>query len=503
MALQNLIIRTDASTQIGTGHVMRCLALSQAWQERGGEVIFVLANKSSVLENRLLLEGMQVVYLSVETGSPEDAKQTVDFARRFNAEWAVVDGYQFGAEYQKIIKNSGLNLLFIDDYGHADHYYADLVLNQNISANIDLYPSREIYTKLLLGTQYILLRREFWQWRGWQRETKAIARKLLVTFGGSDPDNVTLKVIQALQQVNIDDLEVIVVVGASNPHHEILQKEIADSNLIISLKQNVHNMPELMAWADIAIAAGGSTSWELAFMGLPSLVISLADNQIAIAEHLGKYGLVTNLGWYEDISTEQIAAEIVQLSQMPSIRLKKSKIGKELVDGKGCERAIVEIQGATLKLRKVHKGDRQLLWEWVNEPQVRAVSFSSELIGWEDHVQWFVSKLRDPNSQIYIATDVNDFPIGQVRFDIFDNEAIISISIAQPFRHQGYGHKIIQLAVAQIHQDEGIKIVHAYIKSNNQSSIGAFRKAGFKYKQDIITQENSAIQLSLDIENNQ
>ena len=97
MALQNLIIRTDASTQIGTGHVMRCLALSQAWQERGGEVIFVLANKSSVLENRLLLEGMQVVYLSVETGSPEDAKQTVDFARRFNAEWAVVDGYQFGA----------------------------------------------------------------------------------------------------------------------------------------------------------------------------------------------------------------------------------------------------------------------------------------------------------------------------------------------------------------------------------------------------------------------
>lgn len=339
----NLTIRADASVQIGTGHVMRCLALAQAWQEHGGQTTFILANKSSALEDLLLLEGMQVVYSSVEVGSPEDAKQTVDFARRFNAEWAVVDGYQFGAEYQKIIKNSGLNLLFIDDYGHADHYYADLVLNQNISANIDLYPSREIYTKLLLGTQYILLRREFWQWQGWQRETKAISRKLLVTFGGSDPDNVTLKVIQALQQVNIDDLEVIVVVGASNPHHEILQKEIADSNLIISLKQNVHNMPELMAWADIAIAAGGSTSWELAFMGLPSLVISLADNQIAIAEKLNIHQIIDYLGWHEQIQIKQISQAVQEFIGDRAKREQMTIRGKKLVDGKGGQRAIADM----------------------------------------------------------------------------------------------------------------------------------------------------------------
>jgi len=339
----NLIIRSDASVQIGTGHVMRCLALAQVWQEQGGQAIFLFANKFAALENRLLLEGMQVVYLSIEAGSPEDAKQTGDFARKFNTQWIVVDGYQFGAEYQKIIKNLGLNLLFIDDYGHAEHYYADLVLNQNISAHVDLYPNCEAYTKLLLGTQYILLRQEFWQWRDWQRETKAISNNLLITLGGSDPDNVTLNVLQALRLIRSTNLEIIIVIGGSNPHFEILENEIADSNLIISLKQNVQNMPELMAWADIAIAASGSTSWELAFMGLPSLVISLADNQKAIAEKLNEYQIIDYLGWYEQIQIKQINQAVQELIGDRAKREKMSLKGRKLVDGNGGQLVIAEM----------------------------------------------------------------------------------------------------------------------------------------------------------------
>jgi len=346
--MKPLLIRADASIDIGTGHVMRCLALAQSWQEQGGQAIFVFANKSAALEDRLLLEGMQVIYLSVEAGSSEDAKQTGDFARKFNTQWIVVDGYQFGTEYQKNIKNFGLNLLFIDDYGHADHYYADLVLNQNISANIDLYPSREIYTKLLLGTQYILLRREFWQWRGWQRETKAIANNLLITLGGSDPDNVTLKVLQALRLIRSNNLEIIIVIGGSNPHFEILQNKIADSNLIISLKQNVHNMPELMAWADLAISAGGSTCWELAFMGLPSIVITLADNQIAIAEHLGKVKMAVNLGWHEKIATEDLATSISKLLRSNNLRKNMSQLGQILIDGFGSNKVTSKMGELTI-----------------------------------------------------------------------------------------------------------------------------------------------------------
>jgi UDP-2,4-diacetamido-2,4,6-trideoxy-beta-L-altropyranose hydrolase len=330
----NILIRADASTEIGAGHVMRCLALAQGWQYQGEQVTFVLANKSPTTADKLLFEGMQVVYLSVVAGSNEDARQTADFAQQFAAQWLIVDGYHFGADYQQAIKDLGINLLFIDDYGHADYYYANLVLNQNISANQDLYTNREPYTKLLLGTKYTLLRRDFWRWRDWQRVIQPIASKLLVTLGGSDPDNVTLKVIQALQLLN-NDLEVIVVIGGSNPNYEVLQREITDSRITISLQRNVDNMPELMAWADIAIAAGGSTSWELAFMGLPSIVITLADNQIAIAAELAARNLVVHLGWHQQITLEQIGLVVEELIDKPNQREEMSKKGRELVDGNG------------------------------------------------------------------------------------------------------------------------------------------------------------------------
>ena len=201
-----LVVRADASTQIGTGHVMRCLALAQAWQDVSSDVIFIMATKTPAIEARLKSEGMEVVYIPVQIGSVEDARETINLTRKFDTDWIVVDGYSFGGDYQKIIKDDGLRLLMIDDYGHAEHYYGDIVLNQNISADEKLYVNREPYTQLLLGVKYTLLRREFWQWRGWKREIPIVARKVLVTLGGSDPDNVTLKVIQALQLVKSDGL---------------------------------------------------------------------------------------------------------------------------------------------------------------------------------------------------------------------------------------------------------------------------------------------------------
>ncbi|NYT10684.1 MAG: UDP-2,4-diacetamido-2,4,6-trideoxy-beta-L-altropyranose hydrolase, partial [Methanosarcinales archaeon] len=236
---RTLVIRADASTRIGTGHVMRCLALAQAWQDSGRRAVFAMGMGSPVLVDRLTFEGMEVFHLSAEPGSTEDAEQTADLAQSMGSDWVVVDGYHFGSDYQRIIKESGLRLLFIDDNGHVCHYYADIVLNQNLHANEDLYRNREPYTKLLLGTQYVLLRREFWPWRSWKRDIPEVARKLLVTLGGSDPDNVTLKVIQVLQQ--IEQLETVVVIGGSNLHYEELSSAL-ESNGSTDLKKDVKNM---------------------------------------------------------------------------------------------------------------------------------------------------------------------------------------------------------------------------------------------------------------------
>lgn len=329
----NLLIRADASIQMGTGHVMRCLALAQAWIAEGGKVTFLMCQGASKLEARLESEGIEIKHLLAIPGSMDDAQETAKTATVRGASWVVLDGYQFNGGYQRLLKDLGLCLLCLDDYGHAEHYYADLVLNQNISACEEIYSNRESYTKLLLGTKFSLLRQEFLSWRGWQRKSPTVAQKVLVTLGGADPDNVTLQVIQALQLIQIEGLEAIVVLGGSNPHYGQIQLATQASKINITLHRNVTDMSELMAWADMAISAGGSTNWELALMGLPSLIISLADNQTPNAIEMGAQGIVSYLGWHQHITSTEIIRAIETMAYDRQRRERMSQEGQKLVDG--------------------------------------------------------------------------------------------------------------------------------------------------------------------------
>lgn len=338
MVSQPLFIRADASTQIGTGHVMRCLALAQTWQDAGGQAHFAAAELPDGLAARLAAEGMTLHRLDVAPGSPDDAAQTAALAQRLGASWVVEDGYHFGTDYQHAVKEAGLRLLAIDDYGHADHYVADLVLNQNISADASLYASREPATQLLLGTDYTLLRREFKRWRGWQRMIPDVARNVLVTMGGSDPNNVTDKVIEALAQAPADEMEAIIVVGSSNPQQQTLTESIERSGVPLRLLHDVADMPELMAWADLAITAGGSTCWELAFMGTPGIILVLAANQAESSRLLGDRQVFVNLGDSELLSAEDIRGAWRSLSASREMRQALSQECIGLVDGQGVGR---------------------------------------------------------------------------------------------------------------------------------------------------------------------
>jgi UDP-2,4-diacetamido-2,4,6-trideoxy-beta-L-altropyranose hydrolase len=335
-----LLFRVDASTQIGTGHVMRCLALAQAWQEFGGEAHFATANLPKVLEERLTAENLTLHQLDVLPGSEEDAKQFAALAKELGGRRLVIDGYHFDSKYQKSLKNAGYNLLFWDDNGHANHYFADFVINQNIHAEPSLYLSREPYTQLLLGTKYAVLRKEFWSWRNWERAIPEKAKNILVTMGGSDPDNVTLRVIEALIDIQNEDLQVIVVVGGSNPHHASLQTAVVGSGDWIQLERNVSDMPALMAWADVAISAAGTTSWELLFMGLPALLVVLAENQERGASFLHKEGASINLGSGKNIISTTLAMNLSSLVVNRQLREDMSLKGTHLVDGYGVQRVI-------------------------------------------------------------------------------------------------------------------------------------------------------------------
>jgi len=473
-----LLIRADASTQIGSGHVMRCLALAQAWQDQGGSVAFV-ADVPETLHTRLGAEGMTVYALSAAAGSDADAHQLSDLARQINTRHVVVDGYQFGADYQRWLKGAGLRLLVLDDNGEAQHYHADLVLNQNIHASETFYVSRESYTRLLLGTRYALLRREFWSWRGWQRDIPDVARKVLVTMGGSDPDNVTLTVLRALEQVQLSNLHVKVVVGGSNPHYEMLQTTARHSLHRVELARDVNDMPARMAWADVAVSAGGSTCWELAFLGLPGAIIILTENQRAASEHLAAQNAAVNLGWHTDLDAVSIAARLTALMIGADQRRAMSAQCRELVDSHGGERVVKALRQSPLSLRPVGLLDRELLWRWANDPAVRQSAFNTAPIAWEDHVRWFDQKLGDKNTVIFIVEQEAGDAVGQVRFQIRDHEAEISISVSAEFRGRGYGLYMLRQALDAVAEVRDLTRVNAYIKPENTVSRSLFDRAGF------------------------
>lgn len=322
---------------------MRCVALAQAWQDNGGHAQFATVAASPGLRKRLGTEGIDILNIMAEPGSSADAAETASHARNFAAHWVVLDGYHFGADYQKVLKDAGCQLLVVDDHAHAAHYHADLVVNQNLHAVEDLYVNRDAHTHLLLGSRYALLRREFHRYRNLRREASPVAAKLLVTLGGSDPDNTTLRVIEALHQVRAQDLEVVIVAGAGNPHLQSLEASVAQSMGRFQLRTNVTDMAEFMAWADIAVAAAGSTSWELAFMGLPSVMLIIAENQRAIAERLAAAGACVNLGWHATVTGAAIAKAVGDLLGRADRRTALQNNLRSLVDGHGAERILAAL----------------------------------------------------------------------------------------------------------------------------------------------------------------
>src|SRR5258708_5663820 len=333
-----------------------------------------MAEATPAVRARLVAESWEVVSIVHGAGTREDWGETIALARLQHAEWVVVDGYQFTTDYQQALKAAGLKILFLDDYGHASHYSADVVLNQNIGADEELYAKREPKTRLLLGPRYSLLRREFSAWREWEREIPPVARRVLVTMGGSDPQNVTARVIEALSATRLEGFESVIVAGGSNPRCNSLQ-DLANqaqqqSGAKITVRKDVSNMPELMAWADVAISAAGSTCWELCLLGLPSLLIDVAPNQTALAGDLGRLGCAVHLGDARGVSAAKLSAELERVMRSADLRRSLSLAARKLVDGFGAKRVISVMRGSgEIYLRRAGASDTRLLWGRANDPE--------------------------------------------------------------------------------------------------------------------------------------
>ena len=300
----NIAFRVDASSQIGTGHFMRCLTLADVLSQRGAQIRFISLHLLEHLQGLLLNRGYEFMMLESQanenvddlvhshwlgTTQQYDADEALQLLSDRIWDWLVVDHYALDARWESKLRQIVKTILVIDDIADRLHD-CDILLDQNYYADMDSRYTGKVPTdcRLLLGPHYALLRDEFRQWRQQVKPRTGPVKKILVFFGGVDADNFTGLTIEALAGLGSCGLQIDVVIGAQHPYRE--QIESACSEYMFSCYVQTNRMAEFMAKADLAIGAGGSATWERCCLGLPAIVFSLADNQRDIVKGLDLIG---------------------------------------------------------------------------------------------------------------------------------------------------------------------------------------------------------------------
>lgn len=333
----NIVIRTDASIEIGTGHVMRCLTLAKQLKRHGAEVTFVCCEFEGNSISYLQGEGIDVAVLPSIKDSFQwqlDAEETIGVIKEMDIEvdLVIVDHYGLDSKWENRLRCFTKKIMVIDDLADRPHD-CDLLLDQNYYLNMN-----ERYEKFvpahciqMIGPNYVLFRDEFLQVADKQKERTGEINNILVFFGGTDPTGETIKTLDAIDALNIHEVKIDVVVGAANPKCYEIEK-ICNEMSNVNFYCQISNMAELMWQADLAIGAGGSTTWERCLVGLPSLTVVLAENQFELTTTIANQGATIYLGESSEVTKETFQEAIIKLIQNPNALWKMNGKCKEIID---------------------------------------------------------------------------------------------------------------------------------------------------------------------------
>ncbi len=356
-----VIFRVDASVQIGTGHVMRCLTLADKLKQQGATVAFICREHSGhfihfikaqgyrvfALENKLTqrFSGSNLAHAAWLASSQEqDAADCALILQKQPVDWLIVDHYALDRQWEQRLKPYYQRLMVIDDLADRQHD-CSLLLDQTYGRKAEDYlPWVSDYCQLLLGTDYALLRPEFAQWRKFslQRRANFEFKQLLVSLGGVDKGNVTAEVLKALNACSLpNDLKVTVIMGKVAPHIHNIRTLAQAMSYEIEVKIGVSRMAEIMAKTDLAIGAAGATTWERCCLGVPSIMVRLANNQKKIMESLTYAGVCESITVFELRQSGMLLNQkIANMIENRETYIKKST---RLVDGMGVDKVMAEI----------------------------------------------------------------------------------------------------------------------------------------------------------------
>ena len=497
-----IIFRVDASGEVGFGHLSRCINLAEVLRSRGNEVSFVCrddeAKSFRALEDRLFATLLlPMLAVGEPVNQQEDAQQTIQALLGERPEWLIVDTYTLDKVWEHLMRPHVAKIAVIEDLFGREHD-CDLLIDQNYSersaASFEKFVSKTC--ELLLGPRFALIGDQFRKLRELKSKPAPELKRIFIFCGGSDPQNLTQQVIDEISCSELGNIVVDVVVGAQD---KTFDREAAlKLNANIKIHEASGEFARIMSIADLAIGAGGTTSWERLCLGVPSIVVSIAENQNSACESLGRDGLIDYLGAQSSLKSGALRDAVVKAKTNYASLFDQIERGQILVDGRGCER-VAEVMcpsdESELAVRLAKSNDCVEFFNWANDPVVREQSLSTSTIQWLDHKKWFSEKISSNTCEMYVM-ETSGLPVGQVRFEKSGDLAEISYSLDKIVRSRRWASVTLEMAMKMFGQ-KCSSTLRARVKRSNAKSSAVFMQLGFS---EVPSQDPSLLTFQLELE---
>lgn len=507
-----LVFRTDASLDIGTGHVIRCLTLAEALQQEGVTCHFICRAHHGNLIERIGDLGFDVMSLPParplgESGAQcdeslpshaawlggdwrADADDTATILRSLRPDWLVVDHYALDQAWERTVRPLCGQLMVVDDL-HDRPHDCNLLLDQTLGRVAGDYAGLVPHGCIVLaGTRYALLRREFSMFRehSLHRRVSGELRSILVSMGGVDQLNATGRVLHVLHQCRLpQDCRLTVLMGAQAPWLDDVICQAAALPWSCELKVDASNAAELIADCDLAIGAAGGSAWERCVLGVPSLLVVAASNQQDAVHSLERAGAAKLLGDIDSIAT---ALPRVMAGIGSGVLASMSRAAQGVCDGKGTDRVINALRNWDVQVRGMREEDLENVLRWRNHPDIRSRMYNSREISPSVHRQWYARSMRDQHRHLLIVEQAG-IPLGFVQFTETENDGVANWGFyTVPGAPRGSGTKLGMAALDHAFRRLGFGKVRGEAITSNEPSVAFHRKLGFA--EDGIMQKRSS-----------
>lgn len=501
--VMRIVFRTDATSQIGTGHFMRCLSLAVALKQRGAHIRFISRELPVHLREMLAAKGIELVSLGdnidlsptdklvhahwLGTSQAQDAQATIEAMSDQAWDWLIVDHYALDARWESVMRQATKQIMVIDDIADRQHD-CDVLLDQNFYADmqtryVDKVPA---HCQLLLGPHYALLRDEFRKLHEQVQPRTGTVKRILVFFGGIDAGNYTGLAIEALAGLSDNGLHVDVVIGTQHPCRAEIETNCATQGFVCYVQTD--RMAELMAAADLAIGAGGSATWERCCLGLPALSICVASNQQRQIADAAEEGLLYAPSSDGDLVVV-LKRHVTTLLENSPLLMMISNTAMGAVDGRGVLRVIRKFgytdaeqsSASNIAVRLAVAEDAALVWPWRNNESTRRYFFDSSPVSLDAHLEWWNQSLSNLK-RVLLLGKLDGKEVGVIRYDLVDSRhAKVSIYLSPEMMGRGLGEGLLRAGQNWLLQNHPeAKTISAEIMAKNIASLRVFQAAGFQ-----------------------